>query len=494
MKTSLTRALRHGGYSLIVTAVLLTVLILVNLGMNLLPAGSTTFAGEAMNIYDISDISRDFMSELEQDVTVYVVVSDESSNSTLLWIKEYVARYADLSSHIHVETVDPVLYPNFLASYTDEVLSSSEAHLVIVGEETGRSRVVPYSDLFYTLYTSAELEYIYMLYGYYPDNPTYFNVESSLLSGIDYVTMEKLPTLYYTTGHGEVSLDETMTYLLAQENITFTELALATTAAVPDDADALLICVPSKDFTEAEIDALRAYADRGGKLILFTYYNSSDTAIATENLFAFAEEYGLLYESALVHEGNTNYYYSDSSYSYPHCIFPQIPDDRYADSVAENTYLFLASSHPIGISEELPAGVSVTELLTTTTAGYLKTEIDENYTGEKEEGDVSGRFVLGALAEKTVGQTTSSFYWFSSYELLNGGWVGYFSNANYVMSVFNDACQKEASITVGATELEVTALTVSENAADLWGVLLIGVLPAAILLYGFVLWYRRSRS
>lgn len=489
MNKKTSTALRHGGYSLILTVLLLAVLIVLNLGIGLLPAQYTTFSGEAMNLYEISDTSRDVMKGLKTDVTVYIVANKDNTDNTYLWIKNYVERYADLSSHLKVKEIDPVLYPNFLSSYTEETLSAAQTHLVIKNEVTGRARVIPYSNLYFSLYSTEEMAYYYMLYGYYPENPTYFHVESSLLTGIDYVTMAKLPTLYYTSGHGEITLDSTILSLFDSESIAATELPLATVKEIPADADAVLIYCPTKDFTTSEIEALTAYAEAGGDVILLSLYNSELSDRTLKNLYGFAEAYGMSYGDALVHENNSNHYYT-----YPYYILPQVSNSSYASAVAENTRLMLAYCHPIELSETLPEGVTVTELLTTTTAGFTKDVIDENYTGKKEDGDPTGKFLLGAVAEKAAGGNTSRLFWISSPYLLQSGTLGYFSNLSFMMSILTDACDKGTSLSVGATELEVTALTVSNSAADLWGVILIGVLPCAVLLYGFVLWYRRSRS
>ena len=65
-------------------------------------------------------------------------------------------RYAGLSSHIKVETKDPVLYPNFVSRYTSENLS--ENSVLVVGQN--RSKAVDYYDIYqysmdYSTYSSS---------------------------------------------------------------------------------------------------------------------------------------------------------------------------------------------------------------------------------------------------------------------------------------------------------------------------------------------------
>jgi gliding motility-associatede transport system auxiliary component len=82
-------------------------------------------------------------------------------------------------------------------------------------------------------------------------------------------------TLYFTTGHGERSLDGfgpqdygTIKQNLTTDNFTVNPLNLVTQRAVPDDASAVVIAGPTDPFLKEELDALKAYVDGGGKLII----------------------------------------------------------------------------------------------------------------------------------------------------------------------------------------------------------------------------------
>jgi ABC-type uncharacterized transport system involved in gliding motility auxiliary subunit len=88
-------------------------------------------------------------------------------------------------------------------------------------------------------------------------------------------------TLYFTTGHGERSLDgtgpqdySTIKQNLTTDNFTVTPLNLVTQRAVPDDAAAVVIAGPTDPFLQEELDALTAYVQGGGKLLLLVGPNS----------------------------------------------------------------------------------------------------------------------------------------------------------------------------------------------------------------------------
>lgn len=80
--------------------------------------------------------------------------------------------------------------------------------------------------------------------------------------------------VYFTTGHGERSLDgtgpqdySTIKTGLQNDNFTTAPLNLVTARSVPDDASEVVIAGPTNPFLAEEKDALKAYLDGGGKLI-----------------------------------------------------------------------------------------------------------------------------------------------------------------------------------------------------------------------------------
>lgn len=478
------RSLKLGGYSVIVTAVVIAIVIVVNLAVRLLPTRYTKYSTSTVGLYDISETSRGILSKVKDKISIYVV-SDPSYTDEVT--REYVAKYAGLNSNISWSTVDPAVKPGFLKEYTSESLSSQQTHLVLVNKNNGRSRVIPYTDIYYQKYTQQELLYYQMYYGSVPDNPTYFNIEQQLTSAVDYLTAEKLPTVYYITGHGETALDSTVTGLIGAENIDLAELPLLTKGSVPDDADAVIINAATKDFTEDEIKALEAYTAKGGNVLMTSFYNSKLKERNLTNLYGFAKSLGLEYKDVKVYEGGGKFVQS------PDNILPTLVDKKYSSAIGNNTYLLMVQCNAITLAKTAPEGVTLTELLTTSVLGFAKTEVTEETKSEKEEGDEEGTFVLGAMAEKTVDGKTSKLVWLASPVLLDGRSLSYYSNISYFMAILTDLCEKESSVTINAKSLQIEALTVSEASANLWGIILIAVIPLAVLVTGFVIWNRRIK-
>jgi len=82
--------------------------------------------------------------------------------------------------------------------------------------------------------------------------------------------------MYALTGHGEPEVTDLETAaglgglaaVLKDDNVEIRPLFLATVASVPDDAAAVIVAGPVKPVIPHELDALRSYLARGGRLLL----------------------------------------------------------------------------------------------------------------------------------------------------------------------------------------------------------------------------------
>ncbi len=488
-KMKITGAVKYGGLSLIITAAVLTAVIIVNLIVGALPADMTYITSESSDIYEISEASKKYMEELDQNVTVYIVAQQGASDEHYLMISRYVERYALLSDKITVKYVDPVLRPGFLSdygseSYTSDELSASLTHLVIESEK--RAKLIPYGELITTAYTGDELAEFYYTNGYIPYS---FNAEGCLLGGIDYVTLEKIPIMYYTVGHGESLIDNYFNYILEMESVVYKSLDTKNANKIPDDAEALLIFAPTADFTAAETAMLKAYAKRGGNVVLISGYNASLTNRTLTNLYSFMEEeYGLAYGDVKVFEGKNGSFVSGNNDQ----IYP-IASGALTKPL-ENSSVIMRNCHAIELSKDLPDGVTVTTILSTSDKGYTKTVIDKNTVMEKVEGDTEGKFILGAEAVKTVSGGKSKAFWFSSVDAVNiDGTYPYLANIYIPVYVVSESLSKIDPVSVQGISLVRETLEISDSAANIWSILLIGVLPAGIMAYGIYVVYRRKR-
>jgi ABC-type uncharacterized transport system involved in gliding motility auxiliary subunit len=126
------------------------------------------------------------------------------------------------------------------------------------------------------------------------------NSEQDITNGIIKVTTGAQKKVYFTTGHGEkdTTASEQTGYnlisgALGKENYAVDKIVLAQTASVPDDATVVVVAGPQLDFFPKEIEELKAFLAKGGKLLLMVDPPAKADAPALTNLLALAHDWDI---------------------------------------------------------------------------------------------------------------------------------------------------------------------------------------------------------
>ncbi len=478
-------SVRRGGFTVIVTAAILLTVIFINLAVGAIPAAYTKFS--ETSLYDVSETSKKYLSELNDEIVFYTVVTHGSEDKML---EEYLEKYSEYSSKITLKNIDPAVYPNFLEAYTEETVDAALPTVIVENKSKQLSRVIYYNDIFYDSYgfSYEEFSYYYRYYGSYFTSyfESAFSIENKLTSALDYVTTGISHTIYSTTGHGEAQIDSIVSSLIRDENFNLENLPLKTVAEIPADASAVIVYAPSNDLEPSEIEILEKYINRGGKVIALT---TSKNGVLS-NFDRFTEEYGLSRDGdKIICEGDADHRGQSATgilYSY---LFPIITENRYSSKISNGT-LIMHDTTPILLSEEAKDGVTLSSLITSSDKGYLKPSNAETY--EKSDGDPEGSYNLAAQAEITNGENTGHLILFGSADIINGNTVQYYSNISYFMAILTELCEKPSSVTIGSQSLQIQPLTVSESASDIWALIIVAIVPASVLIYGICIWRRRT--
>lgn len=480
---------RYGSISLIAIAIVLVILIIVNLAVNALPATMTSITGEKTDVYTISDTSKNYLKNLEDEITVYIVQIDGASSEYDLMIKKYVERYATLSDKITVKYVDPEIKPMFLSSYNEDgsidsaLLDPFYTHLVVESEK--RARIIPFYDIF------PEYSYYMENYGGIPVSVSLsYEIENCLLSAVDYVTLDKVPKIYYTGTHKEAELSEIFAAYAKLENIDISAIDIEEEGDIPSDAQAIVIYAPQTDFSEKEIEALKKFADNGGNIILSTMFNPGLTDRNLDNLYGFVKEYyGMSYKDAFVHENTSGSFIESKT-----LIFVTMTDKVNA-GIKSATYgsVLFSYCHAIEIENTLPEGVTVDTLFTTTNDSHAKPAYNKEEE-EKEEGDLDGPFVLGARSTRVTATGKSKLLWYSSTDALSTTY-NYKLQESMHVAVYSlaESVEKREIISTVAMLVTHDTVDISDKAATVWSWIIIAIIPGAILGYGIFVRVRRAR-
>ena len=356
-------ALQGGSYSLIITAIVLALLIVVNIFASALPSTLTQYDISASQLYSITSNTKAVVNALTKDVTIYWIVQADEEDKV---IENLLDKYDSLSDHIEVVKKNPDVYPTFAQQYTDETVENNS----LVVESGDRYRFIGYDDIY--LYETDMTSYSY--------NAS-FDGEGAITSAIDYVVSEELPQVYVLEGHGEAELPETFSDQIEKENMELHTFSLLTEDAVPEDADCVMIYSPATDISQEEKDMLADYAANGGKLLVMAGPTEEDDL---ENLYSLLADYGVTANEGIVIEGDREHY----AFQSPFALMPDMASSDITDSlIEEHYYPIMPISRGLTVSDD----TSVTTLLTTSDAAFSKIAGYEMTTYEKSNGMKSSR-------------------------------------------------------------------------------------------------------
>lgn len=458
-----TRSLKTGAYSSTLIIIVFAAVIMANLTVTELPADITQLDVTSQKLYSLTDDTKTLMKRLEQDVTIYVISSEESSDTT---VDKTLARYEQLSDHIRVEYKDPLVSPNFYKSFADSVSSNS---LIVVSGD--RSKVIDYYDLY-------EQEFDYYTYS---SSVTGYDAEGQITSAIDYVTNEELPMIYQLEGHGEASLESSFTEVLSKENVEITTINLLQYDEVPEDAAAILLLSPTTDLSSDDADKIISYLQNGGKAVISVTLTENEMP----NFDRVLEAYGVTNTYAMVIENDRNYY-SQS----PYYLLPEIQSSELTSEIYNQKYIF--APYTMGLDFNLDSEERTVEsFLTTSGNAYAKADPLNVSTLEYEEGDTQGTFTVGALiteGDTEVAVIASGYVFTESADSMVSG-----ANSTLFGNIVAKFAGKEDSVSIAAKSYSMDNITVSQSGVILLGVLFTIALPLLILIAGVFVWIRRRK-
>ena len=172
-------ALKGGTYSIVLTAIVLAILVVVNIFAQALPSSATQYDISSTKLYSITSNTKVVVNALEEDVTIYWVVQNGKEDDV---IEKLLDKYDTLSDHIKIKKKNPDIYPTFTKKYTsDEVANNS-----LIVECGDRNRYIAYSDIYVTSGSAYS--------GY--SGTTSFDGEGAITSAIDYVVNSEQPKMY----------------------------------------------------------------------------------------------------------------------------------------------------------------------------------------------------------------------------------------------------------------------------------------------------------
>lgn len=380
---------RHGKLSALLMAGFLAVCVLVNIGVKALEDTYGWRSDLSFNAYATTgEETQAALNRLENDVELYLLYQNGDEDASLL---QLLTRYAVLSSRIRVMETDISQNPGILTRFAGTVDKTPQSGSVIVNcPAAGRYELLDYSD--------------FLVQGYNIDTGSFqiegLAYEKKLTEAILRVSQEQLPTVGLLQGHGELSPDSLS---LLTEFLSANSYASATVNLLTGDTlegvDLLMIFSPQKDFTEAELEAINAFAQGGGSLFLTRDY--TDPIDSMPNYMALLRSYGIVPLPGVVVAGEEDagtYYQNQLS------LLPYMQQtDMTLSLISSGMDLVLM---PAACAFETPdpdqqeQSLSTGAILKTGPHAYVRDLTDGNTSIDQQPGDIEGELSVALYATR----------------------------------------------------------------------------------------------
>ena len=210
--------------------------------------------------FSLSDQSRNVVAKLDSPLQIRVFAQEPEFQT----FRDKLQEYEYSSKNISTEYVDPDKKPSIARQY------QIQQYGTIVFDYKGRTERVTTS------------------------------TEQDLTNAIIKVVSGQQRKIFFTQGHGEkdTASSEREGYnaivaALGRENYAIDKLVIAQAGAVPDDASIVIAAGPRIDFFPNEIEALKTYLGKNGKLLLQLDPPDKPDSPPLTNLIALAHDWGM---------------------------------------------------------------------------------------------------------------------------------------------------------------------------------------------------------
>jgi ABC-type uncharacterized transport system involved in gliding motility auxiliary subunit len=341
--------------------------------------------------------------------------------------------------------------------------------------------------------------------------------ESSVTNSLKKLLEGKAKKIYFVQGHGEHDTADTQGKIgygafadaLKTDNFDVASLTLAQAGKVPDDATLVAVAGPKTDFFPAEVDALRAYLKRGGKVLLMLDppdYNKTTSAVAPPltNLIALAHEWGIDVGNDLVVDVSGMGQMIGASEAVPIAMPAQGTTSPIVQDFKMLTAFPLARS-----ASAIPGGVNghvAQKLLETSERSWAETDLKALFATNKVEmnadkGDKAGPITIASAASGAAPDAPAAVAGspapearvvvFGDSDFVSNSALGIQGNRDLILNAANWLAQQESLIAIHPRDPQDRGvqLTADQGVRIFW--LAIVIIPGLLFLNGFRVWWKR---
>lgn len=478
------RKAKHGTVAMAITALVIVMVIVLNIIIGLLVNRFPDLELDltSNNSFALQDDTIDYVSHLNNDVTVYILMEKdkfESQGTYFVQAQKMLNKMASKSDgKIKIKYVDLTSNPSFTSNYPNVDWQSSSANNIVLVESGKQYKVLTLTDCF------EYDEQTYNYYGTYSFTGT--KIEQAVVTAILNVTTDDKVVVDMIKGNNEQDYSS-LKSLLENNAYQVNEVSLAT-GDFDKDAKVAIMYAPSVDLDEKIVEKLSTWLSNDGKYGRSLIYVPTADMGEMPNLDDFLKEWGMSIDRGYVFETDETALVNASS---PYA-FTVSYGDYYKDNLKNSKIpVVVSESHAVNITDENTAHAL---LKTTDKAGVLPIDADKSWD-YKDAITGNGENVAAEGVMTNEDKKSSRVVVFGSYIMFSDTIMKYnsFNNSAYFMNVINTIADKEdVGITIESKSIDNTELGITDVATqNTMLVVFVIVIPIAILVAGFVFWLRR---
>jgi ABC-type uncharacterized transport system involved in gliding motility auxiliary subunit len=359
------RRARFGSLSVLVSAVVIGILIMVNV---IASRGSQAADLTRSGLYTLSPKSTLVVKKLDSDLLVTGFYRPSQSDGKRQ-AQDLLSLYQQQSHYVKTQFLDP---------------DQNATQALSLGVSIPGSIVLQYRDR----------------------SPVVLNVESQTESDVTGAILRletnRTPMVCWATGDGERALNDTnqttgysaAAGLLKTSNYQTSDLLLSQQAQIPAKCDLVAVIGPTRPLSEISVKALQTFISGGGKLLfaMDPWPNDPQTLSSVNSVF---KPYGAAFSGGLVLEG-------DAAHQAANGPTTPVAFDFGASPISKDLqrkYVFLVQ--PTAVTGETSANFNSIDLVTTTDKAYQIAQ--PRNTPARTGADAGGPFVLMRTLEQTQG-------------------------------------------------------------------------------------------
>jgi len=459
VKSGLTsRQARYGGNTLLMTIIFIAIIVLVNfLSTKQFKRWDLT----AEKKYSLSPETTEILKGIKSPITALNFSTGQSGGArsdTAILLDQYRA----VTNQFQVQTIDPEAQPALARQYG--VQYDGTLVLAMGGKNVTVS------------------------------SPT----ESDITAAILKMTRTTQPVVYFTTGHGERDWSDSGNtgYSdakdgLGRDGFEIKPLMLATTNTVPVDASVIVVAGPRIPFQPAEVDLLRSYLARGGRLMLMV-----DSSLGAKEKLGHLGLGSLLNDWGIAIPDDFVLDVVSSQVTDPSVVIAQNYGSSPITSKLTNIPVILPLARSIALTTTAPANVTETALVRTTDQSWGATDLTAVLNGFNSGSfpgpgpqDAKGPLNLAVSAENS--QTKGRLVVVGTANMAANAVSRQGANFDLFLNSINWLAEQESQLNIRAKPFETRQLVPTPGMTiQIFGITVV-LTPLAVLVVGALVWWRR---